>query len=436
MTSEIIPCTDAGTGDTCFRILHPSGLEIRVMEMPDFSTAYAQFGTKFGAAYRQFRLPGTDTVHTLPAGTAHYLEHKLFEKEDGDVAKKFALLGASDNAFTDFDRTVYYFRTQQNYYEALALLLEFVQKPYFTEESVERERNIILQELMEALDDPADCGFMQLLEGMYHAFPLHPHILGTEESIRRITAETLMTAYRAFYNLHNMVLCCAGNVSVKEILAVADRCLIPAPPMLAEVLFPPEPDTPAAAVCRSSMPVGKPLFSIGFKSRPVSGIQHLRDSLLSSLTADLLIGSAAPLYQRLLREGLLNDTFDIDCFTGDGWFTVLFEGESDQPETVLHALCGEIRRMQTEGIDETLFAVLKKAAYGDSIIGMNNPEAACTAMLDAFIWGCTSPFDRTALLADITAEDVQRCLHERFCSDAVCLSVIEPESPGKEESQS
>lgn len=435
MRSEIITCKDPATGDLCYRILHPSGLEIRVMEMPDFSTAYAQFGTKFGSVYRRFRMPDSDAVTELPAGTAHFLEHKLFEKEDGDVAKKFAMLGASDNAFTDYDRTVYYFRTQQNFYEALALLLEFVQQPFFTEESTERERSIILQELMETLDDPADQGFMQLMEGLYHACPLYPHILGTPESIRQITADTLLQSHKAFYNLHNMVLCCAGNVRVQEILAAADRCLIPAPPMRAEAVFPYEPDTPAAAFRSSTMPVGKTQFSIGFKSRPAAGTERLRESLLASLTADLLIGSAAPLYQELLRAGLLNDTFDSDCFAGGGWFTVLFEGESDQPETVLQALCDEIHRMQTEGIDTELFAVLKRAAYGDSIIGMNNPEAACTAMLDAYIWDCDFPFARSALLAELTAEDVQKCLRERFCSDNVCLSVIEPETSGKEESE-
>ncbi len=425
---------DASTGDVCLRMIHPTGLEIRVMEMPDFSTAYAQFGVKFGSVYRKFRQGST--VTELPAGTAHYLEHKLFEKEDGDVAKKFALLGASVNAFTDFDRTVYYFRTQQHYYEALELLLRFVQEPYFTAETVERERNIILQELMEALDDPADQGFMQLLEGLYHTYPLYPDVLGTAESIRQITAETLHQSHRAFYRLHNMVLCCAGNVSAQKILGIADKCLIPAEPVQAEPLFAPEPDPPAAAYRKCRMAVGKTQFSIGFKSRPVTGRALLHDSLLASLTADLLIGSAAPLYQRLLHEGLINDTFDSDCFAGTGWFTVIFEGESDAPEAVLQALCEEIRRMQTEGIDEALFAILKKAAYGDSIIGMNNPEAACTAMLDAYIWGCESPFDRTAMLAEITAADVQCCLRERFCSESVCLSVTEPESTGKEESES
>lgn len=435
MTSEIVTCKDPATGDICYRILHPSGLEIRVMEMPDFSTAYAQLGAKFGSVYRRFRMSDADAVTELPAGTAHFLEHKLFEKEDGDVAKKFARLGASDNAFTDYDRTVYYFRAQQNYYEALELLLEFVQQPYFTEESVTRERSIILQELMETLDDPADQGFLQLMEGMYHAYPLYPHILGTAESIQQITAETLTQSHRAFYNLHNMVLCCAGNIRVQEVLAVADRCLILAPPMQAKLVFPPEPAAPAASFCKCRMPIGKTQFSIGFKSRPTAGMQRLRDSLLASLTADLLIGSATPLYQELLRVGLLNDTFDTDCFAGDGWFTVLFEGESDQPETVLQALCDEIRRMQTDGVGEELFAILKRAAYGDSIISMNNPEAACSAMLDAYIWDCDSPFARSALLAELTAEDVQQCLRERFCSEFACLSVIEPEISGKEETE-
>lgn len=435
MTSEIISCKDPATGDICYRILHSSGLEIRVMEMPDFSTAYAQLGTKFGSVYRRFQMSDSNVITELPAGTAHFLEHKLFEKEDGDVAKKFAQLGASDNAFTDYDRTVYYFRAQQKFYEALELLLEFVQQPYFTEESVARERNIILQELMETMDDPADQGFSQLMQGMFHAYPLNSHILGTAESIRRMTAETLVESYRAFYNLHNMVLCCAGNVRVQEILAVADRCLTPAPPMQAKAIFPQEPDAPAASFRLSKMPIGKTQFSIGFKSRPAVGMQRLRDSLLSSLTADLLIGSAAPLYQKLLSVGLLNDTFDTDCFAGDGWFTVLFEGESDQPELILQALCDEIHRMQRDGIDEELFAVLKRAAYGDSIINMNHPEAACNAMLDAYIWDCDFPFARSALLAELTAEDVLQCLRERFCSEFVCLSVIEPEISGKEETE-
>lgn len=425
MQSEILRQTDPCTGDVCCRILHPSGLEIRVAEMQGFSTAHAQFGTRFGGIHRQFRIG--DAVTELPAGIAHFTEHKLFEKQDGDVTKQFDALGAAANAYTDFDRTVYHFHTQRHFYEALALLLQFVQTPYFTQESIDRERGIILQELLEALDDPADRGFMQLMAGLYSAVPLQTHVLGTAESIAAITPELLYRCHSAFYQPQNMVLCCAGNVDAKKVLETADRVLRQAPRIEVQKCMPQEQAAPAAACCTLTMPVGKTQFFIGFKSEPLSGTARLRESLLTALTLDLLIGSAAPLYQRLLREGLLNDTFDTDCFAGDGWFTVLAEGESDDPQAVLEAMLAEICRIQAEGADETLFAVLKKASYGDSIIGMNHPDAVCSAMLDAFMWDCDSHFDRSRLLAELTLADVQRCLRERFRRDRVCLSVITSE---------
>lgn len=425
MQTEIIRRTDPCTGDICCRILHQSGLEIRVAEMEGFSTAYAQFGTRFGGIHRQFRCG--DDITTLPAGIAHFMEHKLFEKQDGDVMKQFDALGAVGNAYTDFDRTVYHFHTQRHFYEALALLLDFVQTPYFTQETVDRERGIILQELLEALDDPADRGFMQLMAGLYSALPMQTHVLGTAESIAAITPELLYRCHSAFYQPQNMVLCCAGNVKTAQIVEVADRVLLPAREQAVQPLFPQEQAAPAAAECTMRMPVGKTQFLIGFKSEPLRGRCRLRETLLTALTLDLLIGSAAPLYQRLLREGLLNDTFDTDCFAGDGWFTVIAEGESDDPQAVLTALLAEIDRLLTEDADEALFAVLKKARYGDSIIGMNHPEAVCSAMLDAFMWECDSHFDRSRLLAELTPADVQRCLRERFRRDRVCLSVIETE---------
>ena len=427
MQTEILRLKDPCTGDVCCRILHRSGLEIRVTEMPGFSTAYAQFAARFGSVDRRFRC-GTDAAETeLPAGIAHCLEHKLFEKEDGDIAVQFDALGAPSNAFTDFDRTVYHFHAQRHFYEALEMLMRFVQTPYFTQENVDRERGIIAQEILEFLDDPTDCCFHRMLGGLYQELPLYPGVLGTAESIAAITPELLTECHRLFYNLHNMVLCCAGNVSAERIIEAADRCLAPAPPFTVQKCRPQEPEKPAKSFCTCTMPVGKTMFSLGFKSTPVSGAERLRESLLTSLTLDLLIGSAAPLYQRLLHEGLLGGTFDTDCFAGDGWFTAIAEGESDDPQAVLAAICAERERLLTEGADPVLFAALKKAAYGDSIIGMNHPEDACNAMTDAFIWECDSPFIRAELLAGLTESDVQHCLRARFRPENACLSVIRPE---------
>lgn len=425
MQTKMQRLTDPCTGDICCRIRHASGLEIRVTEMPDFSTAYAQFSTRFGSMHRRFRENGKTVL--LPAGTAHYLEHKLFEKEDGDIAVRFDALGASCNAFTDYDRTVYHFHTQRGFDEALPMLLNFVLTPYFTDESVLRERGIITQEIMEMLDDPASQVLNQLLRGMYHTLPLFPDTLGTPESIAEITPDILRQCHRIFYHPQNMVLCCAGKVRTEQILATADRCLEAVPPPDAETVFLPEPETPVQAFLSRRMAVGKQQFMIGFKSQPLDGTERLRESLLCSLTLDLLTGSASPLCQRLLHEGLINDTFDTECFAGDGWFAVLAEGESDEPQTVLEAICAEAERILHEGVDETLFSVLKKAAYGDSILGMNDPESVCTALTDAFMWDCESPFLRTQLLASLTPEDVCRCLRECFRRDRACLSVIEPD---------
>ena len=135
------------TESPCRIIHHGSGLEIRITEMEGFGTACAQLGVKFGSAHVQYRQNGT--LHTLPKGTAHFLEHQLFENEDGDVDYKFAALGAASNAYTEYDSTVYHFRTAQHFPEALSLLLDFVQQPFFEEESVRTEREIIAQELDE-----------------------------------------------------------------------------------------------------------------------------------------------------------------------------------------------------------------------------------------------------------------------------------------------
>ena len=435
MPAEITRMTDPCTGDVCIRMLHDSGLEIRVMEMPAFSTSYAQFGTRFGSVHRKFRRAGDAAVTELPAGIAHYLEHKLFENPDSSISAAFAKLGARDNAYTDFDRTVYYFQTQQHFYEALELLLGFVQEPYFTAESVERERSIIAQELRECLDDPSDQVFFQMLGGLYPEHPVHTDVLGTAESILQITPEMLYTCHTLFYHPQNMVLCCAGNVDAEKILQSADRLIKKRTPVQTELICAPERRPAGRLIRKKQMPVGKTQFSIGFRSRPESGAVRLKESLLSSLTAELLTGSSSPLYQRMLAEGRINDTFSTDCFAGDGWFTVLAEGESDAPEAFLDAICAEIARVKTEGADRALFDTLKRAAYGDTVISMNHPEAVCAAMLDSFIWDGISPFARAELLAQLTAEDVPGCLDARFSTDSICLSVIEPESLGKEESE-
>ncbi|MBR3268077.1 MAG: insulinase family protein [Oscillospiraceae bacterium] len=424
--------TDDRTGDSCTVIQHKSGLEIRIMEMPEFKTAAAQFAARFGSQCIAFRTAPGEPVTEMPCGIAHYLEHKLFENADEDASELFSRLGAFDNAYTDTDRTVYYFQTSRAFPEALRVLLQFVQSPHFTEKSVSMERGIIAQELQEALDDPADCLMMQLLQGMYHRHPVRTHVLGTQKSIRQITPQMLYRCWESFYNLHNMVLCCAGNIRTEDVLQAADEILRPAEPMTAETVLPPEPEQVVTRRTECRMAVGKTQFMLGFKSEPAEGTERLRETLLCSIVSELLTGDTSPLYQRLLNEGLVNDTFATDCLAGDGWFAVTAEGESDHPDAVCNAICAEIERTKKEGLDKARFAVCKKAAYGDAVLGLNSPEAAADAMADACISGIQSPFARIQLLAQMTPEDAQNCLLKRFNPERMTLSVVLPENRKEE----
>ena len=204
MSREII--TSKRTGDSCVHVKHKSGLDIYIREMPGFSTVYALFGTKYGSVNTTFKLAADENYTEVPNGIAHFLEHKLFENEDCGVFELFAATGAQCNAYTSFDKTCYLFSCTQNYTENLRILLDFVQKPYFTKENVDKEQGIIGQEICMTNDNPEWRVFFNMLKSMYHSHPIQIDIAGTQESIAKIDADLLYKCYDTFYNLNNMTL--------------------------------------------------------------------------------------------------------------------------------------------------------------------------------------------------------------------------------------
>ena len=204
-------------GESYTKAVHSSGLEIYIMEKPQFSSCYAIFGTKYGSIDTEFSVDGKDTVR-VPEGIAHFLEHKLFESEDGDAFNKYALTGASANAYTSFDRTCYLFSCSDKFYENLDILLNFVQSPYFTEATVSKEQGIIAQEIKMYDDSPAWRVMFNMLKTMFKKHPVSIDIAGTVESIAEIDAGLLYKCYETFYNPSNMFICIAGNVDTNAVL--------------------------------------------------------------------------------------------------------------------------------------------------------------------------------------------------------------------------
>lgn len=412
------------TGERVVRIDHSSGLTIYVWPKEGYQSCYAVFGTHYGSIDTVFDIDGVRTE--VPAGIAHYLEHKLFENEDCDAFEKYAKTGANANAFTTFDRTAYLFSCTGDVTLSLEVLLDFVQKPYFTEATVEKERGIIGQEIRMYDDTPGWRVFFNLLRTMYQKHPVRVDIAGTVESIAQITPELLYGCYNGFYNLHNMVLAVAGNVTPEQVLAVADRLLIPAPEWNLSRADAGEPDEVAAPRIEQAMPVAAPLFYYGYKY-PMRGTGCLsaRESAAAGALLELLAGTASPLYTRLMHEGLINQGFGMELFDGPGYAAFLFAGESRDPDAVAAAIHDEAVRLQREGLDPDAFEAVRNALYGSAVMALNDVEDCGDSLMNGHFRGCT-PFEGLEAAAALTLDDVSALLCRVFEPQRAVLSVIRP----------
>ena len=413
------------TNEEYYYIKHPSGLDIMVWKMDNYSTTHALFGTKYGSINTKFKTSKDKDFVTVPEGIAHYLEHKLFENEDCDVFSLYAKTGASANAYTSFDKTCYLFSCTDKFEESLRILLSFVQKPYFTKETVEKEQGIIGQEIR-MYDDNANWRvFFNMLTGIYQNHPVKIDIAGTVESIAKIDADLLYKCYHTFYNLNNMVLSIAGNVNVDEVLKICDELLKPCENLQLQTDFEEEPETVAKKEVTQKLEVATPLFNIGFKVKPSSGIEGIKAEIETNIVLSLIADESSNLYKKLYEDGLINSTFSNEVFNGDGYFCSIFGGESRNPHEVLSKIIAEIERAKVEGLDKDLFESIKKSYYGSQIREYNNVEAVATSMINAKMDGVT-PFDIIETIANVTFEDVQKRLLKQLNTENVTISIIEP----------
>lgn len=411
------------TGEQVVRIDHASGLPIYVWPKAGYQSCYALFGTNYGSIDTAFSVDGRAVE--VPAGIAHYLEHKLFENEDCDAFVKYAKTGANANAYTTFDRTAYLFSCTGEITPSLEILLDFVQKPYFTAENVEKERGIIGQEIRMYDDSPGWRVFGNLLSAMYSRHPVRVNIAGTVESIAKITPELLYDCYRTFYNLHNMVLSVCGNVTPEEVEAVADRLLPPAPAWDFARADANEPEEVATPRVEERMAVAAPLFYYAYKL-PVHGMNRIptRKAMAANVVQEIVAGRASPLYTRLMAQGLINQSFGMELFDGPGYAALLFGGESRDPDAVAAAIREEAARIAREGIDKEAFEATKRALYGAAVMSLDDVDDCASAVMNAHFCG-VGPFDEVETAATLTIEDVQEAA-ALLRPDRTVLSIIRP----------
>ena len=227
MTNETkVSCRESkALRERYYHIEHKSGLNIYVIPKK-MSTSYALFATRYGGRDNCFRLEGEAEYTRVPDGIAHFLEHKLFESEDGtDTFERFARLGANANAYTTTDMTAYEFSCTENFDECLSVLLDFVTHPHFTDENVQKEQGIIAQEIRGGEDNPFRRVYYDMLNLLYQKDNVRIEVAGTVASIARITPEYLYRCYNTFYQLSNMALVVCGDVEYEKVISIADEQL-------------------------------------------------------------------------------------------------------------------------------------------------------------------------------------------------------------------
>ena len=413
-------------GETVYHTVHPSGLPIFVWPKPGFRTTYAVISTRYGSIDTSFTDAQGHTV-TVPAGIAHYLEHKLFENEDCDAMDRFARIGASCNAYTSFNNTAYLFTCTDRAPEALEILLDFVQDPYFTEETVQKERGIIEQEIRMGEDAPSRRVLFELLRALYHEHPVKVDIAGTVESIAEITPDLLYTCYNTFYNLHNMVLSVCGDITPEQVMEVADRVLKPCADVRPGIPLIDEPRAAVTPRVESVMPVSTTMFTVGYKEYfpPERRGQYRTptESAASTVLLDLLADRGSPLYTRLMEQGLINDDFGAFCYDGPGYAVWMFSGESRDPDAVADAIADEIETVRRTGVDAERFEAARNALYGHTVFSLNSVEA-CAETLVEDTFANRAPLAAVAATATLTVEDVNALLQNAFDPASRAISIV------------
>ncbi|MEE1132119.1 MAG: pitrilysin family protein [Caryophanon sp.] len=392
-----------------------NGLDVYILPKKGFSKTFVTFTTKYGSIDRTFVPIGEEEMITVPDGIAHFLEHKMFEKEDGDVFQKFSELGASANAFTSFTRTAYLFSGTNHIYDSTKTLLDFVQQPYFTEETVNKEKGIIGQEITMYDDQPDWRQYFGTIENMYHHHPVKIDIAGTIETIDGITAEHLYTCYNTFYHPSNMLLFVIGAVEPQEMMDFirndqANKEFAEPTPLNRH--FDEEPTTVAVKERTLHMDVQKPKVMLGLKAKTVDlqGADMLKHELAMNIGFELLFGRTSPFYTRVYEADLIDESFGQDFSLEEGFGFGLIGSDTSEPARLIEEIQQELTAAETtlpftaEDVER-----MKRKKIGFYLRAMNSIEFIANSFT-RYKFNDMNLFDAVPTLEQLTFEDIQEAL--------------------------
>jgi len=417
--------------ETLFRKKLQNGLTVFLLHKKEMSKTYGIFSTNYGSIDQTFIPLGKNEKITVPEGIAHFLEHKLFEKEDRDVFADFGKQGASANAFTSFTQTAYLFASTDHVKKNVRTLLDFVQDPYFTEESVEKEKGIISQEIKMYDDQPEWQSFMGTLKGLFQNHPVNIDIAGTVESIQSITKDDLYTCYHTFYHPENMTFFLTGNFDAEEMMQLIETNQEQKKFAKMNDIrrdFPDEPEFAAMKENKIVMPVSVPKCTVGIKESisELKGHEFVKKGLLQEMILSHYFSKGGAFYQTLYDEDLIDQSFYYETNLDRSFGYSIIGGNTANPDQFAEKLKELLLSTKKSNISVEDMERLKKKKMGQILRSMNSLEFIANRYIHYHTFDVDF-FELLSIVESITKEDINDFLTHWIDENRLTVCKIEAE---------
>ncbi len=402
-----------------------NGLNVIIIPKKDIKKKYMIWGTNYGSNDNKFVVD--NEVIEVPNGVAHFLEHKLFEQENGiNSLDKLTSLGVEANAYTTNDHTAYLFECTDNFYEAMTELMDYVQHPYFTDENVEKEKGIIGQEIMMYDDLPEWKVYLNALKAMYHKNPIKIDITGTIETIGKIDKEILYKCYNTFYIPSNMLLVICGDFEPEKIIhEIEERLIKKEEKNVPKRIYPNEPETIAKSEILEEHDVSQPIYAIGIKDKIIKDGDSktlVKRHIAIEILLNLLIGKSSSLYKKLYNKGTLHMVPNFDYEFSKTYAHILISGYSKDPYQIYRQIKNEIEVLKKD-IKEEDVERIKKTIYGGYIREYENVSDVSRMFLADYFKGVNS-FDYLEEIWKVDLEFLKEIIENVFKEDKMVISVV------------
>ncbi len=402
-----------------------NGLTVMIIPKKGVQKKFIIWGTHYGSNDNKFIVPGEKEEIEVPKGVAHFLEHKMFEQENGrNSLDVLTDLGVNANAYTTNNHTAYLYECTDRFYEALDEFMDYVQHPYFTDQNVEKEKGIIGQEIMMYDDYPEWKVYLNALEAMYHKNSVKIDITGTIETISKIDKDILYKCYNTFYNPGNMCLVVCGDFEPEKIIEEIKKRLIDKKSE-GEIkrIYEQEEESIVKEKVEAKMEVSIPLYTIGIKCKTVDKKEKVRNHIAIEILLNMLIGESSELYQELYNQGEVLSMPTLEYEFTDDYAHILITGSSRNPDNLYEQFKNKVRKIKEEGINKQDFERIKKMIYGEYVKEYNDVGDIARMFLSDFMKGINS-FDYIEEMKSIDTEYAKIVLDDNFKEEKMVLSVV------------